>query len=138
MSFSFENYLQAHALTFKGRATRSEFWSYYGFTTIYGVVLGLLSVLSLEYLPKIFGQIFLIVLMLFGIYAVVFSIPVSIRRLHDTGRTGMIYAGYLLIAIASNFLQPLLLIQFVFNIVMLVFFCEKSDPGTNQYGPCPK
>lgn len=138
MSFSFENYLRAHALTFKGRATRSEFWSYYGFTAIYALVLGALAVLSMEYLPDIFGQIFLIVLMLFGIYATVFSIPVSIRRLHDTGKPGMIYAGYLLISIAANFLQPLLLIQFIFNIVMLVFFCEKSDPGTNRYGPSPQ
>jgi uncharacterized membrane protein YhaH (DUF805 family) len=48
----------------------------------------------------------------------------AIRRLHDTGRSGW----WMLI----SFLP---LIGFI---VLIIFFVQDSQPGTNQYGPNPK
>jgi uncharacterized membrane protein YhaH (DUF805 family) len=59
----------------------------------------------------------------FTLVALVPSIAVSCRRLHDTGKTG--------------WLLLLGLIPLVGAIVLLVFYCQASQPGTNQYGPNP-
>ena len=62
-----------------------------------------------------------------GLYSLAVFIPgfaVTVRRLHDTGKSGW----WLLI-----FLVPL-----VGVIVFLVFMVKDSQPGENQYGPNPK
>ena len=46
---------------------------------------------------------------------------VSIRRLHDTNRTGW----WILIG----------LIPLIGFIVLLIFYLQESDPGENNYGP---
>ena len=55
------------------------------------------------------------------IYITTFS--VSIRRLHDTGRSGW----WWLIGLTG-----------IGGIVLLVFYCLDSQPGANKYGPNPK
>jgi len=52
------------------------------------------------------------------------SLAVSVRRLHDTDRSGW----WLLIG-----LVPLIGI-----IVLIIFYVQDSNPGENQYGPNPK
>ena len=47
----------------------------------------------------------------------------SIRRLHDTNRTGW----WILIG----------LIPLIGWIVLLIFYLEKGDPADNKYGPPP-
>jgi uncharacterized membrane protein YhaH (DUF805 family) len=60
-----------------------------------------------------------------GLVAVLIpGIAVSVRRLHDTGKSGW----WLLIG-----LVPLL-----GGIVLLVFMVLDSQPGQNQYGPHPR
>lgn len=51
------------------------------------------------------------------------SLAVIVRRLHDTGKSGWWY-----------------LISFIpfGSIVLLIFFCLDSEPGTNKWGPNPK
>lgn len=51
------------------------------------------------------------------------TIAVSARRLHDTGRSGW----WLLL-----FFVPVIGL-----LVLLVFFCTRSDPGHNRYGEEP-
>ncbi|MCC6909902.1 MAG: DUF805 domain-containing protein [Phycisphaerales bacterium] len=51
-------------------------------------------------------------------------IAVGVRRLHDTGRSGL----WLLIAF----------IPVVGGLALLVFFVLDSEPGTDAYGPNPK
>jgi len=61
-----------------------------------------------------------------GAYALAALIPclsVSVRRLHDTNKSGW----WLLLC-----LIPL------GGLVILVFCCIEGDPGPNQYGPSPK
>jgi uncharacterized membrane protein YhaH (DUF805 family) len=52
------------------------------------------------------------------------GLGVSIRRLHDTGRSGW----WLLIG----------LVPLVGLIVLIVFFVQDSQPAANAYGPSPK
>jgi uncharacterized membrane protein YhaH (DUF805 family) len=62
-----------------------------------------------------------------GLYSLAIILPglaVAARRLHDTGRS----AWWLLIG----------LVPLVGPIVLLVFFVQDSQPGSNQYGPNPK
>lgn len=65
--------------------------------------------------------------LLSGIYSLAVLVPslaVSIRRLHDTNRTGW----WLLLGI----------VPLVGPIVLLVFFASDGNPDDNQYGPNPK
>src|SRR5207237_7646976 len=62
-----------------------------------------------------------------GIYALVVLIPgiaVSVRRLHDTDRSGW----WLLIVF----------IPIIGPIVLIVFMCIDGTPGANRFGPSPK
>ena len=61
---------------------------------------------------------------LYGLAVLIPSIAVSVRRLHDTNRSGW----WLLIA----------LVPLIGAIVLLVFMAQDSQPGKNQYGSNPK
>jgi hypothetical protein len=61
---------------------------------------------------------------IYGLVVLIPSIAVSVRRLHDTDRSGW----WLLIV----------LIPLIGAIVLLVFMAQDSQPGANQYGPNPK
>ena len=60
----------------------------------------------------------------YGLVVLLPTIAVSVRRLHDTGRSGW----WLLIAF----------IPLIGVIVLIIFFVQDSQPGANQYGPNPK
>ena len=106
---------------FSGRARRKEYWYFFLFSLIISIVLavvdGMTGSFSAEAGVGLLG----------GIYALAVLIPglaVSVRRLHDTGRSGW----WLLIA----------LIPVIGAIVLLVFMVLEGKPGTNQYGSNPK
>jgi uncharacterized membrane protein YhaH (DUF805 family) len=61
---------------------------------------------------------------LYGLAVLIPSIAVSVRRLHDTDRSGW----WVLIG----------LIPLIGTIVLFVFMVQDSQPGENQYGPNPK
>jgi uncharacterized membrane protein YhaH (DUF805 family) len=106
---------------FQGRARRKEYW-YFVLANIF-IMIGLVLLESLI-LPTAPEQKLGI---LTGIYSLAIFIPslaVQVRRLHDIGRTGW----WLLMS----------LVPLIGPIVLLVFYCTDSEPGTNQYGPNPK
>ena len=106
---------------FSGRASRKEFWYFTLFNAIITIVLGVLDLVTGSYLTES-GIWFLS-----GGYALALlmpSIAVSIRRLHDTDRSGW----WVLFS-----LVPLIGI-----IVFYLFMAQDSEPGENQYGPNPK
>ncbi len=61
---------------------------------------------------------------LYSLAVLVPSIAVTVRRLHDTGRSGW----WILIG----------LIPIVGTIILIVFLVQDSKPGSNEYGPNPK
>lgn len=110
---------------FDGRSTRSEYWyfvlAYMLIAIAVCVVIGMLAFI-LGDSGGVISMILFGALLLGGLALIVPSIALSIRRLHDTGKSGWWY-----------------LIAFVplGSIVLLVFMCLESQPGPNEYGPNP-
>lgn len=107
----FRNYV-----TFSGRASRSEYWYWVLFAILAGVASSILdaAMFSAGAVSPI-NSIVNLVLFLPGL-------AVSVRRLHDIGRTGW----WLLISLTI-----------IGIIVLIVWFCQKSDAGSNAYGAAP-
>jgi uncharacterized membrane protein YhaH (DUF805 family) len=106
---------------FEGRARRKEYWYFQLFNFLISLALGFVDMFTGFFDPETGLGFFS------GIYALGVMIPgiaVSIRRLHDTGRSGW----WLLIN-----LVPLL-----GSIVFIYFTVLDSIPGSNEYGPSPK
>jgi uncharacterized membrane protein YhaH (DUF805 family) len=107
---------------FDGRARRQEYWMFVLFNFIISFALGIMDAIT-----GIFSPVNWIFASLGWIYSLAILIPslaVSVRRLHDTGRSGW----WLLLG----------LIPLIGFIVLLIFYVEDSQPGNNQYGPNPK
>ena len=101
--------------TFSGRARRSEYWYFF---LCYTILTGILSFLARN--STVLGYVS-------GVIEIALFIPmlaVSVRRLHDIGKSGWFY----LIG----------LIPLVGLIIMIVWYVRDSDPGQNMYGPNPK
>jgi len=107
---------------FEGRARRKEFWT---FTLINMLILWVLMnifVLAIVFI-KVVAIFSIILIFIFVLITFVPSIAVTVRRLHDTNQSGLLY-----------------LITFIpfGNIVLLVFMIQEGSPGYNRYGPNPK
>ena len=101
-------------LDFSGRAQRTEFWMFVLFNFLISLGLAIIDyVLGLGILQPLYGLAVLIP-----------AIAVSVRRLHDTGRSGW----WLLLA----------LIPLIGIIILIVFYVQDSQPGDNAWGPNPK
>jgi uncharacterized membrane protein YhaH (DUF805 family) len=106
---------------FRGRAGRPEYWY---FTLIYflvALVLGALDFIAGTYNPESGTGLFS------SIFAIVLLIPVlavTVRRLHDTGRSGW----WLLIG----------LLPLIGFIVLLIFTLQRGTAGANAYGEGPE
>jgi uncharacterized membrane protein YhaH (DUF805 family) len=112
--------LQNYAV-FSGRARRSEYWYFALFYLIFYAVGAMLDVMTGTF-DKAAG-----IGLCTGILTLAFLIPslsVTVRRLHDTGRSGW----WLLIG----------LIPVVGAIILLVFLAQDSESGANQHGANPK
>ena len=103
---------------FNGRARRAEYWS---FALCTGVISGVLNILAR--IPKV-GGLFSVLATIFSLAVLVPGLAVAWRRLHDIGKKGSWY----LIG----------LIPFVGWIILIVWFCQDSQPGENEFGPNPK
>jgi uncharacterized membrane protein YhaH (DUF805 family) len=100
---------------FAGRARRTEYWMFTLFSFI--IVIALSAIEGMLGSPGIVS----------GLYSLAVLIPclaVTVRRLHDTNRSGW----WIFIS----------LIPLVGAIVLLVFLVSDSTPGDNTYGPNPK
>ena len=118
----------------KGRSRRKEYW--------YFVLINLIIVVGLNFLQTfvslqgagfdstgvslLWASISSSLQIIYSFYmllAITTLFSVSVRRLHDTGRSGW---WFLL------FFVPLA------NFVLLFFYTQNSKPGRNQYGKNPK
>lgn len=109
--------------TFRGRARRSEFWFWALFQNL----------IALALIPCMFSSMpesLFVVPGIWGLWLLISFLPslaVTVRRLHDTGKSGLLLLLYLI---------PF--VQFILPIVFFIFYCMDSTPGENQYGPNPK
>ena len=106
---------------FSGRARRKEYWFFMLFNAIFAIAAMIVdNMLGLAIEDVGYGPVYLI-------YALVTLIPgiaVSVRRLHDIGKSGW----YFLLAF----------IPCVGGIILLVFALTPGDTYTNDFGPDPK
>lgn len=105
-----------------GRASISQFWWYALFLYVIGGVLGwfggMIEGRGIE-------QVWLgIIFQIFSLICTVSLICASIRRLHDSGKSGWNVLWYILPVIGW--------------IIEIVLLCRSSQPGDNQYGPQPR
>ncbi|WP_298858598.1 DUF805 domain-containing protein [uncultured Sulfitobacter sp.] len=107
----------ARFVDFKTRSTRSQYWWFTLWSIIVSVITGVID-LSLGMGDT--GPIGLMASLVFFLP----SIAVAIRRLHDIGRTG--------------WWMLLVFIPLIGWIVLIVFYCTKSEPTPNQWGPEPQ
>lgn len=98
---------------FKGRAGRSEYWSF--------TLIGLGIQIVLMFIGKLIDFPYLS--SIFSVFIILPNIAVSVRRLHDVGKSGWM----LLIN----------LIPIIGFIWLLVLMLRKSDVGDNKYGYNP-
>lgn len=112
---AFKKYLQ-----FSGRSNRSEYWYFVLFHVIFVVVALILDTImgsSLAGTP--YGMIYLL-------YILVTFLPglaLTVRRLHDTDKSGW----WVLISI----------IPLIGSIWLLVYLATEGTKGENKYGPDP-
>ena len=106
---------------FEGRAGRKEYWFFVLFNILISMALGYVDWLTGNINPETGLGI------LSGIYALGVMIPgmaVSVRRLHDTNRSGW----WLLITF----------VPVIGALVFLYFMVLDSNPEINEFGPSPK
>jgi len=126
---------------FKGRASRKEFWLFILFYIIFGFVASVIDRL-IGFTPyrsdMMYGMNFGIVYMLYFLATIVPFIAVTIRRLHDTNRSGFWIVLYFL----SMILPVVPIIGFILGLIaliyLLVLLCLEGTPGPNNYGPDPR
>jgi len=126
--------------SFQGRASRSEFWWFYLFMIIANVVIAIPYYIGLAQSAgsmttdpmtgemtggslsglAIFG---IILLAIWGLATIIPIISVSVRRLHDGGRSGWWWW--------------LNLLCFIGPIIVLIFYILPGTPGPNRFGEGP-
>ncbi|MDO8617890.1 MAG: DUF805 domain-containing protein [Candidatus Uhrbacteria bacterium] len=99
-----------------GRAQRAEYWYFYLFSAIGVFTTVIASSFISEYLN--------ILIWLYYLAIFIPSITLTVRRLHDTNRSGWWYFFGL--------------VPIVGGIVLFIFMVLDSEPGENRYGPNPK
>jgi uncharacterized membrane protein YhaH (DUF805 family) len=106
---------------FAGRARRKEFWFFLLVNTLIALALAIVDVLTGTFDEDVgLG-------LLSGLYAVAMIVPsiaVTVRRLHDTDRSGWWYL--------------LVFLPVIGGLVILVFMLIDGTPGSNRFGPNPK
>lgn len=105
---------------FSGRARRKEYWMFALFNFIFLIVAMILdNVLGTTIEEVGYGLIYF----LYVLAVLIPSIAVTVRRLHDIGKSGWMFL--------------ILLIPIIGAIWLLVLMVMDSDPRENQYGPNP-
>jgi uncharacterized membrane protein YhaH (DUF805 family)/ribosomal protein L32 len=100
---------------FDGRARRREYWMFWLVNTIIEILLAIIDILI--FIPGLLGAIY-------SLLVFIPSLAVTVRRLHDTNRSGW-----------SMLINLIPLFGWFF---LLTFLIQDSTLGENQYGPNPK
>ncbi|MBP2050592.1 uncharacterized membrane protein YhaH (DUF805 family) [Streptomyces griseochromogenes] len=101
-------------VVFNGRARRQEYWMFFLFNVIISIVL---AIIDAAMGSSVLGIIYALATLLPGL-------GVTVRRLHDTDRSGW----WILIA----------LIPLIGTIILIVFLATEGKAEPNQHGPNPK
>ena len=109
---------------FSGRARRSEYWMFMLFTTIVEVLTTVIFTTIIPLTVEIDGSEFSIVYLVACVIFILPKLAVSVRRLHDIGKSGWFYL--------------ISLIPVVGQIIFFIWCVKDSEECTNEYGQSPK
>ena len=102
---------------FSGRASRTEYWMFMLFHLSIGFALVFIAISPAG------GDLIVLGVNLYSLAVLIPGIAVTVRRLHDTGRSG--------------WLSLIALIPIIGTILLLVWLVEDGHPGDNKYGQNP-
>tara|TARA_Y100001935_G_C16968350_1_gene342860 strand:- start:44 stop:445 length:402 start_codon:yes stop_codon:yes gene_type:complete len=118
---------------FSGRARRKEYWMFTLFFFLITVVIyflfallaffmagDLINLMDNEWVPVVLGFSIII----YFLIHLIPSIAVTVRRLHDTGKSGWLYL--------------LTFIPYIGSLIIFIFTVIEGNKGDNKYGPDPK
>ncbi|MDR4936889.1 DUF805 domain-containing protein [Rossellomorea marisflavi] len=109
---------------FSGRTRRQEYWMYMLFYSIFGIILYGVAVIGMAMQSEGIILLGMGIYILYTLALLVPTLAITVRRLHDTGRSGFWYfIGF---------------VPLVGGIILLVFCCLDSENGNNQWGSNPK
>ena len=113
---NFKHTIMGNYANFKGRASRSEYWRFYGITI---VIAGIFNVLSALVMDTALASVVGLISIVYNLAILLPSIGLAARRLHDIGKSGW-----------------MLLISLIpFGIIYIIYLlAQKGDEGDNQYG----
>lgn len=112
---------------FNGRARRKEYWYFTLFNVIFILICSAIDNhfgWMYSHTSDLYAYNLGFLTIAYYLATILPALAVSVRRLHDTDRTGW----WILIG----------LIPLIGTIVLIIFFVIDSKPGTNKYGPNPK
>ena len=126
---------------FDGRATRLEFWWFWAAIAVPAIILNVILTSSVPFAGW-----------LIGLVATLLTLSAAVRRLHDSGRSGMWMVPFvalnilitlfaLLALISGAWLLTLLIgylggfILLIVGLVVFYFLVRPGDATTNRYGP---
>ncbi len=109
----------------RGRARRQEYWMAWLGTAIVALAfIVLCTLLSFVDSSGTLANAAMMLYNLWALYLLVVFIALGCRRLHDIGRSG--------------WWQLLYFLPLIGGVVIFIFLCLDSQPGTNAYGENPK
>ena len=113
-----------HYADFSGRARRSEYWGTVLFNGLVNLAFRILLIVGIMLEAK---EVTFLLLICLGVYSLAWLLPgiaVSVRRLHDIGKSGW------------NLLW--ILLPIVGAIMLIYWCCQDSQPEENKWGANPK
>lgn len=110
---------------FSGRARRKEYWFFALFNLIFAIVAMFLdqafgTVFTIQGVPIMYGFIYVA----YALFTFLPGLAVTVRRLHDVGKSGWFFF--------------IVLIPVIGAIWLLVLMCTAGQPGMNKWGQNPK
>jgi uncharacterized membrane protein YhaH (DUF805 family) len=106
---------------FGGRARRTEYWM---FMLFHALIIFFLAFLSGMMVEAEWMNIPIFLLVIYILMSFLPALAITIRRLHDTGKSGWFYI--------------LTFIPYVGGIILLIFRVQDSESRSNNWGPNPK
>lgn len=113
-------------IDFSGRASRKEFWTFYLINAAVVILVSAIYSPGLVHHPMgmgVYSASASNFLFAFFVVAVVPTLAVIVRRLHDTGRRGWwVLLGF---------------VPVIGGLILLILLLFESEAGDNRYGPMP-
>lgn len=116
--------MKKNYLNFSGRARRKEYWMWFLFFSIFIIIASFLDeLLGIDFISTSSASEGVVWLLVCLVHLIP-GIAVTVRRLHDTGKS----EWYLLISLVPT----------VGLVWLLYILCLNGDSGDNKYGENPK